>query len=381
MSSIDQKVDFFAKAVKWDKPVLSNRCSKVELDRLKDAYVITVVDKAAGNFAFICRKFYLLRLANELGMQNERPGNGTYEYQNSSEGEICDSLTEGLANYGASTNNKRLALLYHNPKFHKNPVKFRFIAGNFAVVTSQLDEIVAKILKMFKEHFRNLCKKYESFSGIRYCFDIDKSADLKVSLEKFQGDARSISINDFATLYTHFEHEHLVRNMTWLMDKLSKNSGCHLVCVNYNGAYWAKDSSKQGTYSITEMIEMVRFLIGNSYIKALGKIFRQTRGIIMGGKSSGWLSDCSLMVDEYRFIDKTVKSGNLELARAFKGLNRYRDDCTALNIDDFIQMTGDIYPASLELTQENEDLGQASVLDMQVNIVEGKFITKVYIVQ
>ena len=70
---------------------------------------------------------------------------------------------------------------------------------------------------MCKKHFRELAKKYQGFSGIRYCFDIEKSADLKLSLESFEGKARSISINDFATLYILFEHDHLVSNMTWLL--------------------------------------------------------------------------------------------------------------------------------------------------------------------
>ena len=380
LKQINDKIDFLAKSKKWDRPVLGNRDSKKELDRLKDLYVITVVDKAAGNFAFTCKKFYLLRLARELGINNENPGNDTYEFQDRSEGDICTGLTDRLAIYGAKPDQKeeKLAMLYHNPKFHKNPVKFRFIAGNVKVVTSKLDEIVAKILKMCKGHFSSLCKKYESFSGIRYCFDIEKSSDLKKGLDRFQGNASSISINDFATLYTLFEHDHLVRNMSWLLNRLSKNSGNYFIRVNHEGAYWVKDNSKSGTYNMTEILEMIEFLIGNSYVKALGKIFKQTKGIIMGGKSSGWLSDCSLMVDEFRYIDKKVKEGETEMARKFVGLNRYRDDCSALNIDNFQEIARDIYPASLELTQENDDLSQATVLDMHVKISGGWFKTKVY---
>ena len=59
----------------------------------------------------------------------------------------------------------------------------------------------------------------------------------------------------------------------------------------------------------------------------------------------------------------------------FKGLNRNRDDCTALNIDNFLER--DIYPDSLELSQENDDLSKATVLDMDVSIVDGYFRTKV----
>ena len=40
--------------------------------------------------------------------------------------------------------------------------------------------------------------------------------------------------------------------------------------------------------------------------------------------------------------------------------------------------SGDIYPPSLSLTQENDDLSKANVLDMEVNISERSCITKVY---
>ena len=376
----NNRIDYLGRTQMWNTPVLSNRQSKEELERLQNKFVITVVDKAAGNFAFTCKKFYFIKLAHELGLENSSPGNDTYEYQDRTEQLVCDNLVSKLVRYNAtpSVSEKKVAMLYHNPKFHKNPVKFRFIAGNVKVVTSKLDEIVAKILKLCKTHFLNLCKKYEGLSKIRYCFDIEKSADLKLGLARFQGDARSISINDFSTLYTLFEHDHLVRNMTWLLDRLSKNSGCQYIAVSYEGAYWTRTNTKTGTYSITEILEMIALLIGDSYIKAFGKVFRQTKGIIMGGKSSGWLSDCSLMVDEFRFIDKKYKEGNLDLVNSFKGLNRYRDDCTALNIDNFRELAQDIYPPSLELTQENTDLSQATVLDMYVTINNGQFRTKVY---
>ena len=54
---------------------------------------------------------------------------------------------------------------------------------------------------------------------------------------------------------------------------------------------------------------MIEYLVQNSYIKAFGNIFKQAKGIIMGGKSSGWLSDCSLMVDEFKYVTKKIKDG------------------------------------------------------------------------
>ena len=123
---------------------------------------------------------------------------------------------------------------------------------------------------------------------------------------------------------------------------------------------------------------MIEFLVRNCYIKAFGKVFRQDRGMIMGGKSSGGLADCSLMVDEYRYVDKKVKDGSIEEAKKLENFRRYRDDCTVCNIDSFLDIAQTIYPDSLCLTQENDDSSQANVLDMQVSIIDNSIITKVY---
>ena len=81
------------------------------------------MDKAAGNLAFICKKFYLIRLAQELGIENQLPGNDTYEYVNSSESDICDRILAETQGYNAAPGalERKLPLIYHNPKFHKNP--------------------------------------------------------------------------------------------------------------------------------------------------------------------------------------------------------------------------------------------------------------------
>ena len=138
-------------------PILSDVKSKNELARLKDKYVITVVDKAANNFAFTCKKFYFLKLASELGMDNITPGNETYVHTPRSEVEVVTDIKQDLSKFRIvpSTSDEKLALLYQTPKFHKNPPKLRYIAGNVKTVTSQLDKSVSIILKMCKGYFTN----------------------------------------------------------------------------------------------------------------------------------------------------------------------------------------------------------------------------------
>ena len=48
----------------------------------------------------------------------------------------------------------------------------------------------------------------------------------------------------------------------------------------------------------------------------------------MGGRSSGWLSDCSLMVDGFRYVDGKVKAGLTDEADRLRFFRRYRDGCT-----------------------------------------------------
>ena len=123
---------------------------------------------------------------------------------------------------------------------------------------------------------------------------------------------------------------------------------------------------------------MISFLIKECYIKAFGHVFQQVKGIIMGGKISGWLSDCSLMVDEFLYIKNKISNGSRDQAISLKYFRRYRDDCTTLNCDNFIGVANEIYPPSLSLTQENDNPYQANVLDMVVDISESICTTKVF---
>ena len=361
-------------------PVLSEVNTKRELEILRDKFVITVVDKAANNFAFTCKKFYFLKLAEELGLNNITPGNETYVYTPLSEAAIVGQLKQDMLGFGINTDSKaeKLALLYQTPKFHKNPPKMRFIAGNINTVTSKLDSILALVLKMCKTHFKNLCDKGEGFNGIRYQFDVQTSMEVKGMFDSVSGDAVSISINDFSTLYTLFDHDHLLGNISWLIHKLSKNSGFQFVRIGHNRAWWVRTNAEGLVYSVADILGMVDFLVRNTYIKALGSIFRQAKGIVMGGRVSGWLSDCSLMVDEFKFIDGKVKAGLTPEAANLKFFRRYRDDCTTINVSNFLQIAGEIYPPSLTLTQENDRVDYADVLDMEVRLEGGNISTRVY---
>ena len=60
---------------------------------------------------------------------------------------------------------------------------------------------------------------------------------MKGCLDRFQGSAETVSVNDFSTLYTLFDHEHLIGNIRWLLGRLSENSGKKFVRVTYGGPF------------------------------------------------------------------------------------------------------------------------------------------------
>ena len=75
-------------------------------------WTCTNKDKAAGNFAFTCRKLYFLRLAEELGLHHLNPGNETYNFTQENETQIVSKITSDLTQFriNPSSDEKKLAI-------------------------------------------------------------------------------------------------------------------------------------------------------------------------------------------------------------------------------------------------------------------------------
>ena len=73
----------------------------------------------------------------------------------------------------------------------------------------------------------------------------------------------SISINDFSTLYTLFDHEHLLSNISWLLHKLSRNSNKRHIRIGNDNAWWVLGSSEGIVFSLEESLEMIDYLVKN----------------------------------------------------------------------------------------------------------------------
>ena len=54
--------------------------------------------------------------------------------------------------------NEDFSLIFWNAKFHKNPVKFRSIAGSRDKVLCPLEQIIGQVFKKLADHFESYLK-------------------------------------------------------------------------------------------------------------------------------------------------------------------------------------------------------------------------------
>ena len=67
-----------------------------QIDNIHKHFVITTVDKASNDYAFICNKFYLNQMKNELGIRDNRiEGNDIYTHcENSTVDELVEEQSK-----------------------------------------------------------------------------------------------------------------------------------------------------------------------------------------------------------------------------------------------------------------------------------------------
>ena len=112
-------------------------------------------------------------------------------------------------------------------------------------------------------------------------------------------------------------------------------------------------------------------------------MFKQIKGILMGGNASPLIADLFLANLEFKYMDKLVSSKspeNLRMAKKLSNNSRYIDDigvCNMNNNNEFMICSKDIYPESIPLTGciEND---KDTFLDLDITLKENRFITKIY---
>ena len=366
------------------RSVFSDEAASDELRRLQDNYVIAVVDKAGRNYSFTCKWYYLKIIYNEIGILDvNNNNNNTYERINEDEAEVIQNQVNFLqsVNIRVKPENQNLPFMYWIPKFHKNPVKARFIVSSSVCATKELASLISKALKLIMKGRKKYCDAIEEYSGTKRWWVIDNNLEVLKMInninEKHQ--AKSVATYDFSTLYTNIPLDSLITALLEVINKCFENSKRKYITISNSEASWDATPSKiYFSFSKTSLVSSVQFLINNTYFKCGDITLKQNIGIPMGTDPGPDFANLFLHFYEFKFMKDNTKTNYGICKKLSKGY-RYIDDILEFNCGSQFEISkGIIYPNELVLNKENVSDDKASFLDMQIEIIDKRFVTKLY---
>ena len=318
-----------------------------ELSRLHENFVIVPADKASNNYTFVCRKYYVSILIEELGL-NSLPGNSTYNLTDFSASEVLENHKSVLTSFGIDPNEDDLDLSYIHwiPKMHKNPFKHRFIAGSARCSTKPLSILLTKLLTHIKQGLQKYCETAYSRSGVNQMWILKNSKELLVHLKSPNfNNITSIKSFDFSTLYTTIPHDKLKSRLaSIILNSFMFNNGnrrYRYLVLGHEESYFVKEhSDSKHKYSEDDIIKMLEFLVDNIFVVFVGKVFQQIVGIPMGTNCAPLLADIFLYSYEAEFIQSLLSTGRKQLASRFNFIYRYIDDVLSINNPEFENYLG-----------------------------------------
>ena len=363
--------------------VLKNKTCKDSLSKLQENFVIAPIDKATGNVAFICKRFYATVLIRELGLVNE-VGSKTYDGKiRKNSADIVKKNVKDLKkefDIDVSSDNSCLPHIYWLPKMHKNPIKFRFIIAAPKCSIKPLSKAVTSVFKLFYNQIEHYNLKSYFYSSIKTFWVIQNNQPVIDSLNKInlKGKADCISTFDFSTLYTTIPHDKLLDVMNELTDFCFTGGTHKLISVTSSGARWVTRKSKVGlTFDKNSFKDAIKYLMENCFFTLGEKLFRQIIGIPMGSDPAPFMANLFLYFYESKWI-RNVKKSNIQRARRFCNTFRFIDDLFAINDHgEFERSFREIYPPELELKKEHSG-DVVSFLDLSIRKEDRKFSFGLY---
>ncbi len=349
---------------------------KNELNRLQSQFIIVQADKAAGNYVFVCKKYYIESICQELGVSVcnggiQIIGNETYKPVVKSMSVLVNEHQDLVIKYGweASVNKERkleLPILFATPKLHKNPYGWRFIAGSRFSTIRPVNILLHKVLGHLKRHFERYLKVIEKNTGYKHYWSVNNSQQVVEELESIQkkGAISAIVTCDFSTLFTKLPHQVIINCLYQLVEMCFRNSGKRYIMVkNTFCCYTDEVDSGKDTVCLKkeEVFEIIEVILNETYVQFGGQLFKQICGVPIGGNSSSLIADLALSVMEYRYITECVK----ERKPVPRGV-RYVDDLNVLNSKEFMETAKDIYSKELVLNRTNSNYLEAAFLDMEI---------------
>ena len=361
------------------KPVLHDHEVKQYLENLHNKFVIVTIDKAANNFAFICKKFYISKLLDEVGQLGN--GNSTYSKVDKNIETLVAENIKQCEKFGLTITDKEkcLPIMYWMPKMHKKPIGARFIVASKHCSTKPLTNVVSRVFKVLYQQVESFHKKSFFYSNYNKFWVVENSFPIIEKLNKIntRKKAKSISTFDFSTLYTTLPHHLLIKVLTEIIEFVFKGSIRNKIGFSQFSIYWTSKGTDKRFFTKQSLIYVVTFLIQNCYFTVGNLVFLQLIGIPMGIDPAPFWANLFLYFFESAYV-QTLISSSSPVAFKFGGTGRFIDDLCALNDGgEFAKRHKDIYPKELKLKVEHQGT-HASFLDLDITIKDGIFVYKLY---
>jgi len=344
------------------------------IKNLQRKFIIAPADKASNNLVVICKKYYLQAMCQEMGVRVDNTGlvhvdgNDVYEPSKHTHDTLTRLHSALAARYHTAIgkDNFVIPLISGIPKLHKVPYKMRFLAGARLSTVKNVSIMAHKILKCLYTVFRNYCKVI-SDRGTRpnSFWSINNSTDAIRCLQRPDEITNLITL-DFSTLFTALSHSDIKTNLNWLINKMFQGPGSgQVLVIGRDKAYFTKER-KEVALVMDEMETMLLMedVIDNTFVTFAGTMFRQTKGVPMGGNCSPMMADLCLTVMEHRYI----MSAPSAVQYGLRYVVRYIDDILVVNYDDFPSTARDIYPNELTLKRADTPIDhKVAFLDLHIS--------------
>ena len=111
------------------------------------------IDKAAKNFTFICKIYYISKLLAEINLSNSKSktySKATHSIQETIQANIRSCKRFDLNN---TELDQLLSIMYWLPKIHKTLVGVRFIVASYFCSTNPLSDTISKMIFNTVENF------------------------------------------------------------------------------------------------------------------------------------------------------------------------------------------------------------------------------------
>ena len=182
--------------------------------------------------------------------------------------------------------------------------------------------------------------------------------------------ATSFSTSDVSKL----PHNKLLIVLNGLIDFCFDGGSSKYITANNCGALWAKNIKDNAICLNKQQIkDAAAYLLFNCYFTAGPKIFSQIIGIPMGSDSAPFFAKLFLYFYESKGMNE-LKENDIIKARRLCNIFRFIDDLNSTNdVGEFENSYSNICPEELQPGEKNTDEHEASFLDLDIKVKDGKF--------